>query len=117
MIGHSKTEVLPLPLYPDIVNPLLDNLFRNGNIGLDEDLVQPRRDEARAVVTSPALKALEVRVGRTAFLDDNDLDLSIELPGFAKKMDGEKRAGRSTANDGDAITVFERFFAAHDGEP
>ena len=66
-----------------------------------------RRDKARAVVASPALKGLEVQVGRTAFLDDNDVDLSIELPGFAKKMDGEKRAGRSTADDGDAITVQE----------
>jgi hypothetical protein len=53
------------------------------------------------------LKIDEVQVGRTAFLDDDDLDLPTELPGFAKKMDGEKRSGRSTANDGDAISILE----------
>jgi hypothetical protein len=53
------------------------------------------------------LKVVEVRVGRSTFLDDDDLDISIELPGFAEKMDGEKRTGRSTADDGDTIAVQE----------
>jgi hypothetical protein len=51
------------------------------------------------------LKIDEVQVGGPAFLDDDDLDLPTEPPGFAKKMDSEKRAGRSTANNGDTITV------------
>ena len=53
------------------------------------------------------MKVVEVQVGRTPFLDDDNLDVSIELLGFAKKMDGEKRTRRSTADDGDAIAVHE----------
>jgi hypothetical protein len=53
------------------------------------------------------LKVVEVQVGRTTFLDDDNFDISIELLGFPKKMDGEKRTSRSTTDDGDAITVQE----------
>jgi hypothetical protein len=53
------------------------------------------------------LKVVEVRVGRTTFLDDDDLDVSIEPFGFPKKMDGEKRTRRSATDDGDAIAVPE----------
>jgi hypothetical protein len=53
------------------------------------------------------LKVVEVQAERTTFLDDDDLDISIEPPGFPEKMDGEKRAGWSTADDGDAIAVQE----------
>jgi hypothetical protein len=53
------------------------------------------------------LKVVEVQVGRSTFLDDDDLDISIEPPGFPKKMDGEKRTGRPTTDDGDAIAVQE----------
>jgi hypothetical protein len=39
------------------------------------------------------LKVVEVQVGRSTFLDDDDFDIKIELSGFPKKMDGEEPAG------------------------
>jgi hypothetical protein len=53
------------------------------------------------------LKVVEVQVGRSTFLDDDDFDIKIELSGFPKKMDGEKRTRRPTADDDDAIAVQE----------
>src|ERR1035437_3459752 len=98
-------SVLTLSVYPDVVDAPLDDLFRKDETALVEYLIQPRRDKACAEVASPALKVVEVQVGRTSFLDDDDLDISIELLGFPKKMDGEKRTRRPTTDDGDAITV------------
>ena len=70
-------------------------------------LIQPRRDQARAEVASLALEVIGAQVGGTAFLHDDDVELSIETPGFPKQMDGEKRTGRPTADDGNAIAVLE----------
>jgi hypothetical protein len=53
------------------------------------------------------LKVVEVQAGRTTLLDDDDLEVQTELPGFPEKMDGEKRAGWSAADDDDAIAVQE----------
>ncbi len=53
------------------------------------------------------MKVIGAQVGRTTLLDDDHLDVSIETLGFAKKMDGEERTGRSTADDGNAIAVLE----------
>ncbi|MHB1743332.1 MAG: hypothetical protein ACYCRE_01015 [Acidobacteriaceae bacterium] len=51
------------------------------------------------------MKVIAVQVGPAPFLDDDDLDVSIEPLGFPKKMDGEKRTRRSAADDDDAIAV------------
>jgi len=53
------------------------------------------------------LKVVGARVRRTTLLDDDDFEFSTEALGFPKKMDGEKRTGRSTADDGYAIFVLE----------
>jgi len=65
------------------------------------------RDKAGAEVASPALKILGTRVGGTSFFDDDDFDVSTKALGCAKKMDGEERTSRSTANDGNAIAALE----------
>jgi hypothetical protein len=53
------------------------------------------------------LKVVRPRVRRTTFLNDDGFDVSTEALGFPKKMDGEKRTGRSTADDGNEIAVLE----------
>jgi len=53
------------------------------------------------------LKVIGAQIGRTTFLDDDDIDVSIEALGFPKKMDGKERTGRSTAHDGNAVVVLE----------
>jgi hypothetical protein len=92
-------------VYPDVVDAPLDDLRRNDETLRVKYLIQPRGDKTCAEVASPALKVVEIQVGRTTLFDDDDLDISIELLGFPKKMDGKKRTGRSSPDDGDAITV------------
>jgi hypothetical protein len=53
------------------------------------------------------LKVIRALVGRATFLDDDDVQVSIKTAGFPKQMDSEERAGRPTADDGDAIAVLE----------
>ena len=121
VFGNSQPEVLPLALYPDVVEAPLDDLVGNGEALLLEYLVQSGRDAARAEAASPALKAGGAQVDRTTLLNDDDLDAPIETPGFPKKMDGKERTGRSTADDGNAVVVLEapplRRCAAHGLSP
>src|ERR1035441_9479891 len=60
-------------------------------------------------------------VDRTTLLNDDDVDASIETPGFPKKMNGKERTGRSTPDDGNAFVVLEapllRRCAAHGLRP
>jgi hypothetical protein len=72
-----------------------------------EDFIQPWRDKAGAEVASPALKILGTRVGGTSFFDDDNFDVSTKALRCAKQVYGEKRTGRSTADDGDTIVVLE----------
>jgi hypothetical protein len=53
------------------------------------------------------LKVIRDQISRAAFLDDDDIDVSIETPSFAKEMDGEERTGRPTADNSNAIVVLE----------
>jgi hypothetical protein len=40
-------------------------------------------------------------------LDDDDVEASAEAPGFAEEMVSEERAGRTAADDGDAVAVLK----------
>jgi len=119
MFGNSQPEVLPLALYPDVVEAPLDDLVGNAEAVLPEYLVQSGRDAARAEAASPALQGAHVD-GTTLFNDD-DVDRAVETPGFPKKMNGKERTGRPTADDGDAVVVPEapalRSCAAHGPSP
>jgi hypothetical protein len=53
------------------------------------------------------LSAVGARVRRTTFLDDHHFDVSTDVLGLPKEMDGEERTGRPTADDGNAIVVLE----------
>jgi hypothetical protein len=53
------------------------------------------------------LKVIGALVGWATFLDDDDVQVSIEAPGLAKQTDGEERTCRPTADDGNAIAVLE----------
>jgi len=53
------------------------------------------------------LKIIGALVGRTTFLDYDNVQVSMETAGFPKKMDGEERTGRPTADDGNAIAILE----------
>jgi hypothetical protein len=53
------------------------------------------------------LKVIGAVVARATFFDDDDVQVSIEAPGFPKQMDGEKRTGRSTADDDNVIAVLK----------
>jgi hypothetical protein len=53
------------------------------------------------------LKVVGAQLRRTTLLDDDNFDVSTEALGLPKKMDGEERTGRSTADDGYAIFVLE----------
>jgi hypothetical protein len=92
---------------PDVVDVPLDDLVRNDETLRAEYLIQPRGNKARAKVASLALKVIRALVGRATFLDDDDVQVSIKTAGFPKQMDSEERAGRPTADDGDAIAVLE----------
>jgi hypothetical protein len=107
VFGNPQPEVLPLALYPDVVDAPLNDLFRNRETVLAKYLIQPRRDAAGAEVASLALKALGPRFDGSALLDDNGVDASAEASRFPKKMDGEERPGRPAADDDDAVTVLE----------
>ena len=67
------------------------------------------------------MRAGQVFVDRTTLLNDDDVDASIETPGFPKKMNGKERTGRSTADHGNAFVVLEapplRRCAAHGLSP
>ena len=92
---------------PDVVDVSLDDLIGNDETLRVKYLIQPRGDKARAKVASLALKVIGALVGRATFLDDDDVEVPIETPGFPKQMDGEERTGRPTADDGNAIAVLE----------
>ena len=85
----------------------LDDFIRNGKTLSAKYLVQSRGNKARAKVTPLALKVIGALVGRTAFFDDDYVEVPIEVPGFPKQRDGEERTGRPTADDGNAIAVLE----------
>ena len=53
-----------------------------------EYLIQPRRDKSRAEVASLALKVIGALAGWTTFLDDDDVQVPIETPGFAQQRPG-----------------------------
>jgi len=53
------------------------------------------------------LKATGAQLHRTTFLDDDDIDAPIEMPGFPKKMNGEEGTGRSTTDDGNGVVVMQ----------
>jgi hypothetical protein len=107
VFGNPEPEVLPLALYPDVVDAPLNDLFRDHETVLAKGLIQPRRDATRAEVASLALKAFGAGFDGAPFLDDNDVDVSPETPGFPKKMDGEERPGRPAADDDDGVTALE----------
>jgi hypothetical protein len=90
-----------------MVDAPLDDFLRNHQTVLLEDLMQPRRDTARAEVASPALKAIGAEVRHTALLDNDHIEGSIKSLGLPKEMDGEERTGRPTADDGNTIVVAE----------
>jgi hypothetical protein len=53
------------------------------------------------------LRAIGTQLDWPALLDDDDVKAPLETPGFPKKMDGEERATRAAADDGDAVAVLE----------
>jgi hypothetical protein len=93
-----------------VVDTPLDDLLWNDQTVLLEYFVQPRRDTAGAEVASPALKAVGAEVRHTALLDDHHVEGSMQTLSFLKKMDGEERTGRPTADDGNAIVVPEAYW-------
>jgi hypothetical protein len=107
VFGNPEPEVLPLALYPYVVDAPLNDLFRNDETVLAEYLIQPRLDAARAEVASLALKPLGPRLDGAPFLDDDDIDVSPEASSFPKQMDGEERPGRPPADDDDAVAVLK----------
>ncbi len=106
ILGNSQPEILPLPLYPDVVEAPLDDLVGNAEALLLEYLVQSGGDAARAEGASPAPEG-GVHFDRTTLLDDDDVDRSIETPGFPQQMNRKERTGRSTTDDGNAVVVLE----------
>jgi hypothetical protein len=107
VIGNSKAKVLPLSVYPDILDARLDNFFREDETALVEYLIQPRREKARAKVASITLKVIETKIRRATLLDDKDVQVSIETSGFPEQMDGEERTSRPAPNNSNAIIVLE----------
>jgi hypothetical protein len=53
------------------------------------------------------LKVIRALVGWPTLLNDDDVDVSMEILGFAKQINGKERTGRPTADDGNAIAVLK----------
>jgi hypothetical protein len=92
---------------PDVIDVPLDDLVRNDETLRAEYLIQPWRNQSRAKVASFALKVVRVLVGWAAFLNDDNVQMSIEASGFSKQMDGKERTGRPTTDDGNTIAVLQ----------
>jgi len=90
-----------------VIDAALNDLVGHDQVVSAEDLIQPGRDATGTEVAASGLKAVGACAARSVFLDNEDLDVSIQAPGFTKNMVREKRTGWPASNDGNVGTTLQ----------
>jgi len=120
-LRDRELNALPIPIDGNGGRSSLDDVLRQADPVLAEDVCQPGRDAARAVVA--ALPRAEsngpVKANLGFPLEDGDIQRPAKFTRLPQRPDGEKRPGRSSAHDHHRRPIRQRRMlcrsSAHDG--